>query len=107
MYTSGSTGKPKGVMIEHKCLFNLILAMQEKYPLTVDDSFLLKTTYTFDISDWMPNVGTADMQEANAMTYCEGNFDNDQDVDGTDAGLFKSNFGRSEFINPCPACGPN
>jgi hypothetical protein len=63
--------------------------------------------YSFDVSDWMPDVGTADMQAANAMTYCEGNFDNDQDVDGTDAGLFKSNFGRSEFINPCPACNPN
>ena len=63
--------------------------------------------YTYDLSDWMPNAGTADMQAGNDLTYCEGNFDNDQDVDGTDAGLFKSNFGRSEFIDPCPACGPN
>lgn len=63
--------------------------------------------WTYDVSDWMPNAGTAGMQEADAMTYCEGNFDNDQDVDGSDAGLFKSNFGRSEFIDPCPACGPN
>jgi len=33
---------------------------------------------------------------------CEGNFDLDQDVDGTSAALFKSDFGRSGFNNPCP-----
>ena len=33
---------------------------------------------------------------------CEGNFDFDQDVDGTDAARFKSDFGRSAFSNPCP-----
>ena len=32
---------------------------------------------------------------------CEGNFDCDQDCDGTDASLFKSDFGRSNFENPC------
>jgi hypothetical protein len=32
---------------------------------------------------------------------CEGNFDCDQDCDGTDAAFFKLNFGRSEFNNPC------
>lgn len=35
---------------------------------------------------------------------CIGNFDGDQDVDGTDAAKFKENFGRSSFNNPCPAC---
>ena len=33
---------------------------------------------------------------------CEGNFDYDSDVDGTDASVFKSDFGRSGFKNPCP-----
>ena len=37
-------------------------------------------------------------------TQCEGNFDCDQDCDGTDAALFKSDFGRSSFNNPCPTC---
>jgi hypothetical protein len=32
---------------------------------------------------------------------CEGNFDCDEDVDGGDAGLFKIDFGRSAFGNPC------
>ena len=32
---------------------------------------------------------------------CEGNFDCDEDCDGTDAALFKENFGRSEFDRPC------
>ena len=38
---------------------------------------------------------------------CEGNFDGDQDCDGTDAATFKSDFGRSFFSNPCnndPKC---
>ena len=35
---------------------------------------------------------------------CEGDFDCDGDCDGTDAALFKEDFGRSSFKNPCPAC---
>ena len=41
------------------------------------------------------------------VTYsCEGNFDFDKDVDGTDAFVFKQHFGRSTLINPCPPDGP-
>jgi len=32
---------------------------------------------------------------------CEGNFDCDEDCDGTDAAKFKIDFGRSTFNNPC------
>lgn len=49
-YTSGSTGKPKGVMIEHSSVLNILLALQKRYPLTHRDAYLLKTTYTFDVS---------------------------------------------------------
>ena len=38
-----------------------------------------------------------------AQDPCEGNFDCDQDVDGTDAFIFKTDFGRSQLSNPCPA----
>ena len=41
-----------------------------------------------------------------AQDACEGNFDCDQDVDGTDAAVFKEDFGRSAFKNPCPSCPP-
>lgn len=41
-----------------------------------------------------------------AQDYCEGNFDYDLDVDGGDAALFKADFGRSQFKNPCPTDGP-
>ena len=50
IYTSGSTGKPKGVMIEHGSAVNILFGLQEDYPLLEEDTFLLKTTYTFDVS---------------------------------------------------------
>jgi hypothetical protein len=37
---------------------------------------------------------------------CEGNFDDDTDQDGTDAGVFKVDFGRSTFSNPCTSTTP-
>jgi hypothetical protein len=44
---------------------------------------------------------------AQEIDYCEGDFDCDGDCDGTDASVFKSDFGRSNFQNPCPAYPPN
>ena len=41
---------------------------------------------------------------------CEGNFDGDAVVDGSDASVFKTDFGRSSFKNPCdndPVCNGN
>ena len=60
-YTSGTTGKPKGVMVEHRGLVRRIAWFQRRYPLTLSDMMLLKTTYTFGISEWelfwAPTVG--------------------------------------------------
>jgi amino acid adenylation domain-containing protein len=52
MYTSGSTGKPKGVMIEHHSVINKLEWMQKRHPLKADDTILLKTPVTFDVSVW-------------------------------------------------------
>ena len=41
-----------------------------------------------------------------AQEPCEGNFDYDDDVDGSDAFTFKTDFGRSSISNPCPSDGP-
>ncbi|WP_066507710.1 non-ribosomal peptide synthetase [Abyssisolibacter fermentans] len=49
IYTSGSTGKPKGVLIRHFSVVNILEALNEDYPLSKTDSFLLKTTFTFDV----------------------------------------------------------
>jgi len=38
--------------------------------------------------------------------FCEGNFDYDRDQDGTDAFTFKTDFGRSGIVDPCPPDGP-
>lgn len=37
---------------------------------------------------------------------CEGNFDGDSDVDGSDGIIFKQDFGRSHFSNPCETGNP-
>ena len=50
IYTSGSTGNPKGVMIEHNSAINTLMYMQQKYPVGEGDKYLLKTSYTFDVS---------------------------------------------------------
>ena len=41
-----------------------------------------------------------------AQDFCEGNFNYDYDVDGSDAFTFKTDFGRSLIKNPCPPDGP-
>lgn len=41
-----------------------------------------------------------------AQDFCQGNFDYDQNVDGSDAFIFKTDFGRSILGNPCPPDGP-
>ncbi|WP_025028834.1 non-ribosomal peptide synthetase [Caldalkalibacillus mannanilyticus] len=50
IYTSGSTGKPKGIMIEHQSVSNILVALERKYPVKATDAYLLKTTFTFDVS---------------------------------------------------------
>jgi amino acid adenylation domain-containing protein len=52
LYTSGSTGKPKGVMIEHHSVINELEWMQYQHPLGENDTILLKTPVTFDVSVW-------------------------------------------------------
>ena len=37
---------------------------------------------------------------------CEGNFDCDEDQDGTDAATFKIDFGRNSFFRPCTTLDP-
>jgi len=50
IYTSGSTGIPKGVMIDHRSVTNLLSGLQEEYPFRESDTYLLKTSYVFDVS---------------------------------------------------------
>ena len=52
IYTSGSTGKPKGVGNRHCALSNRLAWMQEAYELSVKDTVLHKTPFSFDVSVW-------------------------------------------------------
>ena len=55
-----------------------------------------------DQDDTMPPQGNG----IGDLCDCEGNFDCDSDVDGSDARLFKLDFGRSTFLNPCNQASP-
>ena len=59
------------------------------------DTFVGDTT-VFDY-DIFPNEIVIHQE----IDYCEGDFDNDGDQDGSDAATFKLDFGRSIFLNPC------
>ncbi|MCP5102215.1 MAG: amino acid adenylation domain-containing protein, partial [bacterium] len=50
IYTSGSTGKPKGVAVEHRSVVNLLFSLFQSYLLGPGDSYLLKTSFIFDVS---------------------------------------------------------
>ncbi|PQP85212.1 hypothetical protein C0Q44_12205 [Paenibacillus sp. PCH8] len=71
MYTSGSTGKPKGVMIENHSVVNTLLDLERRFPMQVDDVYLLKTAYTFDVSatelfGWFMGEGALSILEPGA-----------------------------------------
>jgi amino acid adenylation domain-containing protein len=52
IYTSGSTGRPKGALLPHRGVVNCLHWMQEVHGLGARDSFLLKTSLSFDASVW-------------------------------------------------------
>ncbi|MDO3549540.1 non-ribosomal peptide synthetase, partial [Ralstonia pseudosolanacearum] len=50
IYTSGSTGRPKGVMVEHRGLSNLLDWYLEDLGLCSEDTVLLVSSYSFDLT---------------------------------------------------------
>jgi hypothetical protein len=60
-----------------------------------------------DTANIDPNNGNPTICEPRYITIlagtceCEGNFNEDQDVDGFDAATFKTDFGRGGFVRPC------
>ena len=55
-----------------------------------------------EVVDIVPNSGKAGTTTEDNLTLCEGDSDFDGDVDGTDASVFKADFGRGGYTNPCP-----
>ncbi|WP_454198585.1 non-ribosomal peptide synthase/polyketide synthase [Nocardia sp. Marseille-Q1738] len=52
IFTSGSTGRPKGVAVSHGAIVNQLLWKSFEFGLVDDDTVLLKTAATFDLSVW-------------------------------------------------------
>ena len=71
---------------------------------TLDSEDNCPDVYNSSQADTCPPGGN-DMGDA---CECEGNFDPklDDDVDGSDASLFKADFGRGGYSNPCEGDNP-
>jgi hypothetical protein len=90
------------------CLGDLCDEFPEIYDPTQPDS---DSDEVGDACDNCPEVSNSDQLDSyppqgnnvGDACDCEGNFNcaADQDVDGSDASLFKTDFGRSGFNNPC------
>ncbi len=52
IFTSGSTGRPKGVAVSHSAVVNQIAWISDRFGICADDTVLLKTPFTFDVSVW-------------------------------------------------------
>ncbi len=50
IFTSGSTGRPKGVTVSHRAVVNRLRWGVDEFGIGPDDSILLKTPVTFDVS---------------------------------------------------------
>ncbi|OUC76204.1 non-ribosomal peptide synthetase, partial [Gordonia lacunae] len=50
IFTSGSTGRPKGVTVSHRSVLNRLRWGVDEFGIGPDDSILLKTPATFDVS---------------------------------------------------------
>lgn len=50
MFTSGSSGEPKGVEVTHDAVMNIFRSLKDNLEITMTDSFLALSNYTFDIS---------------------------------------------------------
>jgi len=81
---------------------------------TSENDFMNIAQLCLEITDVIPNVGLGASQSGRPADLavpdppgrrcepCEGNFDIDKDVDGSDASTFKTDFGRTQLGNPCP-----
>lgn len=52
IYTSGSTGQPKGVVVSHAAFMNHHTWQVDEFGLSANDTFLQRTSISFDASVW-------------------------------------------------------
>lgn len=93
IYTSGTTGNPKGVEIRHKSLTNIILDLQDRYPMVEGSAYLFKTSYCFDVSlteifGWFFNGGK--------LIILEKDSEKDPDIIANE--IMKNNITHINFV---------
>ncbi|WP_280273044.1 non-ribosomal peptide synthetase, partial [Nocardia wallacei] len=59
IFTSGSTGRPKGVAVPHRAIANQLAWKRATFAMDAEDTVLVKTAATFDLSVWEFWSGTA------------------------------------------------
>uniref|UniRef100_UPI0024537EC8 non-ribosomal peptide synthetase n=1 Tax=Nocardia wallacei TaxID=480035 RepID=UPI0024537EC8 len=52
IFTSGSTGRPKGVAVPHRAIANQLAWKRATFAMNAEDTVLVKTAATFDLSVW-------------------------------------------------------
>ena len=63
------------------------------------------SSLTFDVSYWKPKYFVSDDFSFVLSNPCEGNFDGDNDVDGSDLAVFAADFGRTSCSSALPCEG--
>ena len=81
-------------------LFDGIIDEVRLSNLARSDDWILTSYTNQNAPDFFSQRGGLELEP------CEGDFDCDGDVDGSDARDFKQDFGRSIFLNPCESGNP-
>ena len=71
------------------------------HPIVIKDETTYKMWYAGYDGDSHGRIGYATNEVSSIPSSCEGDFDDDSDIDGSDLAVFSANFGRTDCNNDC------